>query len=92
MAVLEMGMSGFGEIELLSKISQPDAAIITNIGESHLQDLGSREGIAKAKLEIVKGLKPDGLFAYYGDEPLLQDGVKELDLNHVETFGRSEVQ
>lgn len=89
-AVLEMGMSGFGEIELLSEISQPDAAIITNIGESHLQDLGSREGIAKAKLEIVKGLKSDGLFAYYGDEPLLQDGVLELNLKHVETFGRSE--
>jgi UDP-N-acetylmuramoyl-tripeptide--D-alanyl-D-alanine ligase len=89
-AVLEMGMSGFGEIELLSEISQPDAAIITNIGESHLQDLGSREGIAKAKLEIVKGLKSDGLFAYYGDEPLLQEGVQELNLKHVETFGRSE--
>ena len=89
-AVLEMGMSGFGEIELLSEISQPDAAIITNIGESHLQDLGSREGIAKAKLEIVKGLKSDGLFAYYGDEPLLQNGVKELNLKQVETFGRSE--
>jgi UDP-N-acetylmuramoyl-tripeptide--D-alanyl-D-alanine ligase len=89
-AVLEMGMSGYGEIELLSEISQPDAAIITNIGESHLQDLGSREGIAKAKLEIVKGLKPDGLFAYYGDEPLLQDGVQELDLKQVETFGRNE--
>jgi len=89
-AVLEMGMSGFGEIELLSEISQPDAAIITNIGESHLQDLGSREGIAKAKLEIVKGLKSDGLFAYYGDEPLLEDGVQTLNLKHVETFGRSE--
>lgn len=89
-AVLEMGMSGFGEIELLSKISQPDAAIITNIGESHLRDLGSREGIAKAKLEIVKGLKPDGLFAYYGDEPLLQEGVKGIGLKNMETFGRSE--
>ncbi|MGM0843018.1 MAG: UDP-N-acetylmuramoyl-tripeptide--D-alanyl-D-alanine ligase [Bacillota bacterium] len=89
-AVLEMGMSGFGEIELLSEISQPDAAIITNIGESHLQDLGSREGIAQAKLEIVKGLKSDGLFAYFGDEPLLQDGVQTLNLKHVETFGRSE--
>ncbi|MCA1066334.1 UDP-N-acetylmuramoyl-tripeptide--D-alanyl-D-alanine ligase [Rossellomorea sp. AcN35-11] len=88
-AVLEMGMSGFGEIELLSNISQPDAAIITNIGESHLQDLGSREGIAEAKLEIVKGLKPDGLFAYYGDEPLLEERVKELSLKQVETFGRS---
>jgi UDP-N-acetylmuramoyl-tripeptide--D-alanyl-D-alanine ligase len=89
-AVLEMGMSGFGEIELLSEISQPDAAIITNIGESHLQDLGSREGITKAKLEIVQGLKEGGLFAYYGDEPLLKEQVKDLSLNHVETFGRSE--
>ncbi|WP_064091621.1 UDP-N-acetylmuramoyl-tripeptide--D-alanyl-D-alanine ligase [Rossellomorea aquimaris] len=89
-AVLEMGMSGFGEIELLSTISQPDAAIVTNIGESHLQDLGSREGITKAKLEIVEGLKKDGLFAYYGDEPLLQEQVKELKVKHVKTFGRSE--
>ncbi|WP_175986466.1 UDP-N-acetylmuramoyl-tripeptide--D-alanyl-D-alanine ligase [Bacillus sp. Marseille-Q1617] len=89
-AVLEMGMSGFGEIELLSEISQPDAAIITNIGESHLQDLGSREGITKAKLEIVQGLKEDGLFAYFGDEPLLQERVRDLPLKRVETFGRSE--
>ncbi|MEL3972898.1 UDP-N-acetylmuramoyl-tripeptide--D-alanyl-D-alanine ligase [Rossellomorea oryzaecorticis] len=89
-AVLEMGMSGFGEIELLSEISQPDAAIITNIGESHLQDLGSREGITKAKLEIVQGLKEDGLFAYYGDEHLLEEQVKELSLKRVKTFGRSE--
>ncbi|NQD66464.1 UDP-N-acetylmuramoyl-tripeptide--D-alanyl-D-alanine ligase [Bacillus haikouensis] len=89
-AVLEMGMSGFGEIELLSEISQPDAAIITNIGESHLQDLGSREGITRAKLEIVQGLKEAGLFVYYGDEPLLEEQVKDLALKHVETFGRSE--
>lgn len=89
-AVLEMGMSGFGEIELLSEISQPDAAIITNIGESHLQDLGSREGIAKAKLEIVQGLKEDGLFAYFGDEPLLEEQVKDLSLKRIETFGRTE--
>ncbi len=88
-AVLEMGMSGFGEIELLSEIAQPDAAIITNIGESHLQDLGSREGITKAKLEIVKGLKEDGLFTYFGDEPLLQAQVKDLRLAHIETFGKT---
>jgi UDP-N-acetylmuramoyl-tripeptide--D-alanyl-D-alanine ligase len=88
-AVLEMGMSGFGEIELLSNISQPDAAIITNIGESHLQDLGSREGITKAKLEIVKGLKEDGLFVYFGDEPLLREQVSELNIQRVETFGKN---
>lgn len=85
-AVLEMGMSGKGEIELLSHIANPDVAVITNIGESHLLDLGSREGIAEAKLEITKGLKKDGLFIYHGDEPLLQERVPALSLNTA-TFG-----
>lgn len=69
--VLEMGMSGFGEIELLSKIAKPDIAIITNIGESHIEHLGSREGITKAKLEITSTLNEEGLLIYDGDEPLL---------------------
>lgn len=56
-SILEMGMSGFHEIELLSNIAEPDIAVITNIGESHMQDLGSREGIAKAKSEITIDLK-----------------------------------
>ena len=50
-SILEMGMSGFHQIELLSHIAQPDIAVITNIGESHMQNLGSREGIAKANLK-----------------------------------------
>ncbi|PNB35952.1 UDP-N-acetylmuramoyl-tripeptide--D-alanyl-D-alanine ligase, partial [Pseudomonas sp. GW456-E7] len=57
---------------LLSRLANPDAAVITNIGESHMQDLGSREGIAEAKLEIINGLKEDGVLIYIGDEPLLQ--------------------
>ncbi|KSU84983.1 UDP-N-acetylmuramoyl-tripeptide--D-alanyl-D-alanine ligase [Fictibacillus enclensis] len=69
--ILEMGMSNFGEISLLSKLSQPDLAIVTNIGESHIEYLGSREGIAKAKLEIKDGLKEGGLLIVDGDEPLL---------------------
>lgn len=56
-AVLEMGMSSRGEIEFLSKLARPNAAIITNIGEAHLMDLGSREAIAEAKLEIVTDYK-----------------------------------
>ena len=56
-AVLEMGMSGRGEIEFLTKLACPDAVVITNIGESHLLDLGSREGIAEAKLEILARTK-----------------------------------
>lgn len=88
MAVVEMGMSGFGEIERLSQIAEPDAAIITNIGESHLQELGSREGIARAKLEIISGLHPNGVFVYYGDEPLLQTKVQQMKLPfHTITFG-----
>lgn len=69
--VVEMGMNHFHEIELLSKIAEPDYGIITNIGESHLANLGSREGIAKAKLEILQGLKKNGLLVIDGDEPLL---------------------
>ena len=70
-AVLEMGMSGFGEISFLSKLAKPDYVIITNIGEAHMQDLGSREGIAKAKFEIIDGLSANGKLFYDGDEPLL---------------------
>ncbi|WP_421382841.1 UDP-N-acetylmuramoyl-tripeptide--D-alanyl-D-alanine ligase [Bacillus salacetis] len=87
-AVLEMGMSGFGEIEQLSTIALPDAAVITNIGESHLQDLGSREGIAKAKLEIISGLREEGLFVYYGEEPLLNERIDKDWPFRVETFGK----
>ncbi|CAG9622033.1 UDP-N-acetylmuramoyl-tripeptide--D-alanyl-D-alanine ligase [Sutcliffiella rhizosphaerae] len=78
-AVLEMGMSGRGEIELLSHIAKPDAAIITNIGESHMQDLGSREGIAEAKLEIAAGLTQNGKLIINGDEPLLTKRVNQSD-------------
>lgn len=70
-AVLEMGMSARGEIELMSKTAKPDIAIITNIGSSHLEMLGSREGIRDAKLEIVKGLKEDGVLLINGDDGML---------------------
>nr|WP_289037267.1 UDP-N-acetylmuramoyl-tripeptide--D-alanyl-D-alanine ligase [uncultured Allobacillus sp.] len=69
--VAEMGMSAFGEIELLSLIGRPNHAVITNIGESHIEFLGSREGIAKAKLEITAGLQKQGQLIIDGDEPLL---------------------
>ena len=72
-AVLEMGMSGFGEIEAMSLAARPDIAVITNIGSSHLEYLGTRENIAKAKLEIRAGLAPGGMLLLNGDEPLLAD-------------------
>src|SRR5699024_7879256 len=69
--ILEMGMSDFGEIDRLSRIAEQDYAIITNIGESHIEQLKSRSGIAKSKVEIGNGMKKDSLLVLDGDEPLL---------------------
>lgn len=82
-SVLEMGMSNLGEIEYLSRIAEPDIAIITNVGSSHLEYLGTRENIARAKLEIVKGLKPDGVVFVNGDEPLLRNREELEGKNYV---------
>lgn len=88
-AVIEMGISEFGEADLLSSIANPDVAIITNIGEAHLETLYTRENIAKAKLEIINHLNPEGLFIYPGDEPLLKNKIEELNpIFKVETFGQ----
>ncbi|PLS01387.1 UDP-N-acetylmuramoyl-tripeptide--D-alanyl-D-alanine ligase [Neobacillus cucumis] len=89
-AVLEMGMSGRGEIAFLTKLACPDAVVITNIGESHLLDLGSREGIAEAKLEILQGLREGGLAVLHGDEPLLMERIFKYKGNiNIQTFGRN---
>ncbi|SIT89565.1 UDP-N-acetylmuramoyl-tripeptide--D-alanyl-D-alanine ligase [Edaphobacillus lindanitolerans] len=87
-AVLEMGMSGFGEISFLSELARPAFAVITNIGEAHLQDLGSREGIAKAKSEITDGLQRGGRLFYDGDEPLLAPHARKLTEGTAVPFGR----
>ncbi len=76
-SVLEMGMSNSGEIDYLSRIAEPDIAIVTNIGTSHMEYLGSRENICRAKLEIVNGLKEGGTLILNGDEPLLREFVDE---------------
>ena len=86
--VLEMGMGNFGEIELLSQIAEPDHTAITLIGESHLEFLGSRAGIARAKLEILTGLKEGGTFLYPGNEPLIQSEMPILSKNmNIQSFG-----
>ncbi|HOQ76318.1 MAG TPA: UDP-N-acetylmuramoyl-tripeptide--D-alanyl-D-alanine ligase [Thermoclostridium sp.] len=76
-AVFEMGMRGFGEIDYLSRIVRPDIAIITNIGISHIERLGSRQNILKAKLEIIHWLKDDGHVILNGDDKLLS-GLRGL--------------
>lgn len=70
-AVIEMGMSGFNEISRMTAIVKPDAAIISNIGVSHIENLGSREGILKAKLEILEGMAPDAPIILNGDDDML---------------------
>jgi UDP-N-acetylmuramoyl-tripeptide--D-alanyl-D-alanine ligase len=69
--VLEMGMSNAGEMKVLSEIAKPDFMI----GVSHLSSLGSREGIALAKLELLEGLNPSGAIIIKGDEPLIKTDV-----------------
>ncbi len=70
-AVLEIGTNHFGEILPLALIANPDAAVITAIGESHLEAFGSKEGVLREKTEILKGLKNGGVAVLNGDDPLL---------------------
>ena len=70
-AVLEMGMSARGEITAMTTAVCPDVAVIANVGTSHMEYLGSRENIARAKLEIARGLRAGGTLVVNGDEPLL---------------------
>ncbi len=71
-AVFEMGMSAFGEISRLSQIASPETAVITNIGFSHIENLGSQENILKAKLEILDGMpEGDGTVVLNGDDAFL---------------------
>lgn len=72
--VLEMGMRGLGEIELLSKYSEPDITIISNVGTAHIGRLGSRENIAKAKCEIVKYQRGNVFIAH--DDELIKKTVE----------------
>lgn len=71
-AVLEMGISDFGEMHRLSKVARPDVCVLTNIGQCHLENLGSREGILKAKSEIFDFMNPQGQIFVNGDDDMLQ--------------------
>lgn len=86
-SILEMGMDRVGDINFLSRMAKPDIAIITSVGESHIEMLGSRENIAKAKYEIVDYLKDDGTFIYSKDYPLLDEIVKKDAAYNIRTAG-----
>ena len=72
-AVIETGMNHFGEIRYLGDMVRPDIAVITNVGDAHIENLGNtRQGILQAKCEIFENLSPDGIAVLNGDDPLLQ--------------------
>ncbi len=89
-AVIEMGMERKGEIDFLTDLVQPAVAIITSVGLVHIDNFPSIEEIAKAKLEIVKGIKDGGLFIYFGDDRLIEETVRNTEINESirkQTFG-----
>ncbi len=86
-AVLEMGISDFGEMHRLSAIAKPDICVITNIGQCHLENLGTRDGILKAKTEIFDFMKEDGMVCLNGDDDKLIT-VSEVHGKKPMFFGR----
>ena len=71
-AVVEMGMNHAGELSRLTRLVRPDIAVITNVGTMHIENLGSREAICRAKLEILEALAPDGVAVLHGDDDPLR--------------------
>lgn len=89
-AVLEMGMSEFGEIQTLAEIVKPQVAVITNIGVSHIANLGSRENIMKAKMEISSYLEEGDYLLLNGDNDLLSTLKDQSTSFHKIFFGLKE--
>ncbi|MCM0080210.1 UDP-N-acetylmuramoyl-tripeptide--D-alanyl-D-alanine ligase [Geomonas sp. Red32] len=85
-AVVELGMSAFGEIDRLAEIADPDVGIITNAFPAHLETLGSVEGVAKAKGELFLRLKPGSSAVYNVDDPLISKCPTHLNVTRL-TFG-----
>lgn len=78
-AVIEMGMSHKGEISRLTRVAQPSAGVITNIGVCHIENLGSQENILSAKLEITEGMSGNAPLILNADDPLLADVCNRID-------------
>lgn len=87
-AVLEMGISDFGEMTRLAKMARPDVAVITNIGQCHLENLKDRNGVLNAKTEIFKYLKEDGVACLFADDDKLIT-VREVNGKAPVFFGSS---
>ncbi len=88
-AVLEMGISDFGEMTRLSEIAQPDVCVITNIGQCHLEQLGDRDGVLKAKTEVFANLKENGTACLFADDDKLA-GIAEVNGKKPVFYGMQE--
>ena len=82
-AVLELGMNHAGEMDYLSAMVEPDVVLMTNIGDSHIENFGTREKILEAKSEIFHHARPDAFVVLNGDDPLLRAKAAELPYRHV---------
>ena len=87
-AVVEMGINHFGEMHRLSRMAAPDIVVMTNIGDCHLEALGSREGILRAKSEIFDFSKESGTVIINGDDDMLS-GIREVHKKAPVTFGKN---
>lgn len=85
-AVIEMGISDFGEMHRLSKMVKPNVCVITNIGQCHLENLKTRDGILKAKTEIFDFMAPDGEVCLNGEDDKLRT-VTQVNGKKVHFFG-----
>ncbi|MFN4280152.1 UDP-N-acetylmuramoyl-tripeptide--D-alanyl-D-alanine ligase [Thermosynechococcus sp.] len=86
-AVIEMGMRARGEIALLSRIAQPDVAVITNVGTAHIGRLGSRQAIAEAKCELLAEMPPTGVAVLNADSSLLLPTAAQVWSGRTITYG-----
>ena len=87
--VTEMGMSAFGEIDALSSMVKPKIGVFTNIGMSHIEKLGSRENICKAKLEMLKHIQKGGSVVFCGDDDMLWASREEFSAFNALSYGVS---
>lgn len=87
-AVVEMGISDFGEMSRLGAMARPNVCVITNIGQCHLENLHDRDGVFKAKTEVFDYMMPDGEVCLNGEDDMLA-GVNEVNGKAVHHFGLS---
>lgn len=86
--VIELGMDHPHDLDVLSKLVNPDIAVLTMIGEAHIEFFKTRARIADGKMEIINGLKSNGILVYNGDEPLLVERAANYNIQ-TRTFGLS---